>query len=89
MRFLELELDSVDGKDSSLARAAAALPDIVLYINQVSPFHLQLPTRGDEVRFDLFYQYRLPPRIGALDLGSEERRFMARDVCSETQHRVR
>ena len=61
VRFLELELDSVDGKDSSPARAAAALPDSVLHINQVSPFHLQLPTRGNEARFDLYYRYYLPP----------------------------
>lgn len=88
VRFLEMELDSVGPTDSRLQSATAALPDIVLHINQASPFHLQLPTRGDETRFDLFYHYSLPPRIGAL-VSTEERRYMVRDACSETQHRAR
>jgi hypothetical protein len=89
VRSLELELDSVDAKNRNLLRAATSLPDIVLYTNQISPFRLQLQTGGAEVRFDLFYQYRLRPRIGTLNPGAEERRSMARDVCSETQHRLR
>ena len=87
MRFLELEWDSVDAKDGNLLRVATILPDIVLYIKHVSPFHLQLQTEVAEVRYDLFYQYQLSRRIGGPILRSGERRSMARDVCSETQHR--
>ncbi|HYL80078.1 MAG TPA: hypothetical protein VEU07_04645 [Candidatus Acidoferrum sp.] len=81
VRFLELQLEGVDAKDRNILEAAAAVPDIVLYSNQMSPFELDLRTAGSEVRFDLFYQYS----IGSI---SRELHFMARDVCSETQHRV-
>jgi hypothetical protein len=87
VRFLELDLESVGPTESHLQSATAALPDVVLHTNQASPFHLQLLTRGDETRFDLFYHYSLPRRIGAL-VSTEERRFMVRDACSETQHRA-
>ena len=87
IRYLGLELNAVDAKENFGLSAVAAPLDILLYTNQLSPFHLQLPIRGDEARFDLFYQYRLSSRFGAF-AGLEDRRFMARDVCSDTQHRV-
>lgn len=83
VRFLELHLTAVDAKDRNILEAAAAVPDIVLYTNQLSPFHLDLRTPGTEVRFDLFYQYSLGSRLSKQDM-----QFMARDVCSPTQHRV-
>lgn len=81
VRFLKLQVAGVDAKDRNIVEAAAAVPDISLYTNQKSPFQMDLRTAGGEVRFDLFYQYS----IGSL---SRELHFMARDVCSETQHRV-
>ena len=89
VRFLNLEVESVNVRESRLLSAAAPLQALVLPINQLSPFQLQLPTRGDEARYDLFYQYRVPSRLGALDPDAGERRFMARDVCSDTQNRSR
>ena len=81
VRFLKLQLEGVDAKDQKTLEAAAAVPDIVLYTNQMSPFELTLRTAGSEVRYDLFYQYS----IGSI---SRDFHFMARDVCSQTQHRV-
>jgi hypothetical protein len=83
VRFLKLELVSMNAKDQNLLQAAAAVPDIVLYTNQQSPFQLDLPTTGAEARYDLFYEYSLGVRLSTQDI-----RFMARDVCSESQHRV-
>ncbi|HSB73384.1 MAG TPA: hypothetical protein VLT62_29000 [Candidatus Methylomirabilis sp.] len=83
VRFLELQLDAMDGKNRNILHTATAIPDILLYTNQSSPFQLDLRTTGAEVRYDLFYQYNLGRRIGFQDT-----RFMARDVCSETQHRI-
>ena len=40
VRFMELEVDSVDAKEENIPQAATALPDIMLYTNQTSPFHL-------------------------------------------------
>ena len=83
VRFLELQLEAVDAKERNISEAAAAVPDIVLYTNQLSPFQLNLRTASTEVRFDLFYQYSLGDRLSKQDI-----QFMARDVCSATQHRV-
>ncbi len=83
VRFLELQLEGVDAKDRNIVEAAAAVPDIVLYTNQMSPFELDLRTVGSEVRYDLFYQYSIGSRLSKQDIP-----FMARDICSETQHRV-
>lgn len=98
VRFVELELVGVDARDRDVSQAAVALPDILLHTNQISPFQLDLRLAGTEVRFDLFYQYwfqengdRLLPAspAGGQALLARQQRFMARDVCSETQHRVR
>jgi len=80
VRFLELELVGVDARERTVSEAAAALPDILLHTNQISPFRLDVRTVGSEVRFDLFYQYRFQenggrfiPRKAILDaVGSYE-----------------
>jgi len=98
VRFLELELVGVDARERTVSEAAAAVPDFLLHTNQISPFRLDVRTVGSEVRFDLFYQYRFQENGGRFVAGApgsaprilaQTQRFMARDVCSETQHRVR
>jgi hypothetical protein len=99
VRFLELEVAGVDARERYVSQASTALPNFLLGTNQISPFHLDLRTVGSEVRFDLFYQYRFQENGGRFLAGSpvgvprlfaqSTIRFMARDVCSDTQHRVR
>lgn len=98
VRFLELEVVGVDARERYVSQASTALPNFLLGTNQISPFHLDLRTVGSEVRFDLFYQYRFQDNGGRFLAGSpvgvprllaQTHRFMARDVCSDTQHRVR
>ena len=98
VRFLELDLAGADARDRYVSSATAALPEILLRTNAISPFQLDLRTTGVEVRFDLFYQYRFQDNDGrflpassaaAPRLLAQTQRFMARDVCFETQHRVR
>jgi hypothetical protein len=98
VRFLELELVGLDARERTVSQAAAALPEILLRTYQASPFRLNLRTVGTEARFDLFYRYQFQengePRIVAQAgnrgwLLARDQRFMARDVCSDTQHRVR
>ena len=98
IRFLEMELAGVDARELYVSQAFAALVDILLHTNQISPFGLDLRTTGTEVRFDLFYRYHFQdnghpfvagPLVGWSRLSAQNQQFMARDVCSETQHRVR
>ena len=98
VRFLELELVGMDARERTVSQAAAAVPNFLLRTNEISPFHLDLRTAGTEVRFDLFYQYRFQDNGGRFLAGSPvgvprllaqaTQRFMARDVCSDTQHRL-
>lgn len=98
VRFLELELVGVDGKERTVSHVKGEARDFLLRTNEITPFQLDLRTAGSEARFDLFYQYRfqegdhLPVVAARLVstsmLVAQEKRFMARDVCSETQHRV-
>ena len=99
VRFLELDLIGVDARERSVSQTSTALADFLLRTNQVSPFELGLRTQGTEVRLDLYYRYRFQDDGGRLLAGhlvgaprmlaQPTIQFMARDVCSETQHRVR
>ena len=99
VRFLELDLVGVDSRERSVSEASTALADFLLRTNQISPFQLDLKTQGTEVRYDLFYRYRFQDNGGRLLTGhlvgaprmlaQSTIQFMARDVCSETQHRIR
>ncbi len=97
IRFLELDLVGVDDRDRQVSATSAALPAILLWTNEVSAFRLDLKTAETETRFDLYYQYRFndggsrmfagSPGAGPRRLAQQLRRFLVRDVCSETQHR--
>jgi len=99
IRFLEFDLVGVDDRDRQVSATSAALPAALLWTNEVSAFRLDLKTAGTETRFDLYYQYRFndangrifagPPGAGARRLAQQLRRFLVRDVCSETQHLIR
>jgi len=85
VKFMELELEAVDAQGRYGASAKTALPVIKLFANQLAPFALQLSAGADAQRFDLFYNYERDAAPGdALQV-----RFLARDVCSPTQHRIR
>jgi hypothetical protein len=88
IRFAEVEIVSVDARDRTIASMRSAVRDILLQTNQISPFQLGVRTVGAEARIDLYYEYWLPGlfRLGGVE-GSPQR-FRARDICSETQHRI-
>jgi hypothetical protein len=99
IRFLEFVLVGVNGQDRTVSQVKGAAQDIQIFTNQTSPFQLDLRLAGSEARFDLYYEYRFhleemdallagqPVRVPRLF--AQANRFLARDVCSETQHRVR
>ncbi len=100
IRFLEFELVGVDARERAVSSAKGEARDFLLGTNRSTPFQLDVKSTGTEVRFDLFYQYRFnegndgrllagPPVGRPLLLAQAMKRFMARDVCSESQHRVR
>lgn len=100
VQFLEFELVGVNREERIVSETKGALRDILLHTNQTSPFRLDLRTVGGEARFDLYYHYRFqdsdmleallagPPIVGPRLLASTQN-SLARDVCSETQHRAR
>jgi hypothetical protein len=85
VQFAEVEIVAVDASGRSVHSASSAVRDILIQTNQSSPFLVQLRTLGNEVRFDMFYRYRVR---GAFGMGATEQRQvqnMARDVCSLTR----
>lgn len=98
VRDLEFELVGADANERVVSQTSGAARDYVLRTNQFSPFQLDLRTAGSEVRFDLFYRYRSqqnlrsmlagPPVNGPLHFAQATSQSSARDVCSETQHRI-
>ncbi len=100
VRFLEFELVGVDSGEHAVSATRAEARDFQLFTGQSTPFVLDLKTTGSEARFDLYYQYRfqegdhLRPIARLVSnrpflLAQQTMRFMVRDACSETQHRVR
>lgn len=88
VRFAEVEIVSVDARDRTIASVRTAVPDVVIQTNQMSPFRLGLRTVGAEARIDLYYEYRVRSFFGMGAAQMSPERFRARDVCSESQHRV-
>jgi len=88
IQFAEVEIVSVDARDRTIASVGAPVRDVMLQTNQISPFQLTLRTVGAETRIDLYYVYRAQARsgLGVAQLFREQ--FRARDVCSDSQHRV-
>ena len=101
IRYLELEVEGVDAGAGSVSEGKAAARDIQIHTQQSSPFQIDLRTTGKEVRFDLYYQYRMDEGDGgnrmdaSLDwdgpvlFAQQNRRFSVRDACSDTQHLIR
>ncbi len=88
VQFAEVEIVSVDAGDRAVASVRTAVRDQTLQTNQISPFHLGLRTVGAEARIDLYYEYRVRPHFGLGGFRASPERFRARDICSESQHRV-
>ena len=101
VQYLEFELEGVDAVAGSVSEGKAAARNIQIRTNQSSPFQIDLQTTGKEVRYDLYYQYRMNEGEGSNRMGAsldwdgpvlfaqQNRRFSVRDACSDTQHLVR
>ena len=100
IRFLQFELVGVDARGRDVSEVQGEARDPRIGTNQSSPFLLDLRTKGDEVRFDLYYDYQFlegdqanallagPPMVLSR-LTPQGNRFLVRDTCSESQHRAR
>ena len=100
VRSLQLELVGVDTRGRTVSEVQGEARDSAIRTNQTSPFLLNLRTKGDEVRFDLYYDYQFsegdlmdamlagPPLVPSRLL-SQGNRMLVRDACSESQHRAR
>jgi hypothetical protein len=88
VQFAEVEIVSVDARDRTIASVRSAVPDVEIQTNRFSPFQLGLRAVGAEARIDLYYEYRVRSLFGFGAAKVSPERFRARDVCSESQHRV-
>jgi hypothetical protein len=79
-----VEADGVDAQGRSVVIAKVGMADSIIFINQASPFRVELKTTGTETRIDLVYQYRMDMTMG------EDRypHYLVRDACSPTQNLV-
>jgi hypothetical protein len=85
VRFVRFELVGIDASGKDVSEGEGSLRATILYLNQTSPFAIQVKAAGTEVRFDLHYRYTVQ---GFGDGGSgSDGGYMARDACSPTQHR--
>ena len=90
VRFASVEAVGVNAMGQSVSDSVVALPDIVLGVNQSSPFHITLRATGSEVRYDLYYWYWTHGHgFGLLGTSSVERQWYARNVCVPSQHVAR
>ncbi len=98
--FFEFDLVGVNANERAASQAKAQARDLQIFTNQSTTFQLDLRMAGDEIRFDLYYQYRFqegdhnrifagPVVGGPFLLAQQTNRFLARDVCSDTQHLAR
>jgi len=104
IQYLEFDLVGVDAQERQTSQVAEAARDLQIRTNQTAPFQLTLKTAGTEVRFDLYYNYRFHeefdqsattgvlvagPPMATPRLLAQTQTFLARDVCSPTQHLAR
>jgi hypothetical protein len=92
VRSLEFTLVGVDARGSAVSEITDPSRTFVLSTMQSTPIQLTLQMQGNEVRFDLYYQYHSPvPRLaadGPVLLAQGITRLLVRDVCAETLHRA-
>ena len=101
IRFLEWELVGTDKDGRTVSSVKVASKAIQLMTNQYTKFQIDLRTIGNEVRFDLHYNYRYNEGEGGRGLeasldwdgpvlfAQQSRRFFVLDACSDMQHLVR
>ena len=88
VEYAQIEIVSVDARERTIASVRSGVRDVILQTNQISPFQLGLRIVGAEARIDLYYEYRARPHFGLGGFQGFPEHFRARDVCSDTQHRV-
>ena len=98
VHFLKFEAAGIGSREREVSSAKFDSPNIQISIGQSEPFRLDLQTTGQEVRFDLFYEYGFHSEneISLLAAAGEPPRFLAqgtrnivRDACSATLHLAR
>jgi hypothetical protein len=96
--FLKFELAGVDAQGREVSSAHFESPNIQIWMDESAAFRLDLPTTGQEVRVDLFYEYgfhmddeiSLLAAVGDVPLLlAQGARNVVRDACSDTQHLAR
>ncbi len=64
VRSLAFTVIGVNARGRTVAEARDVLTNVVLSPMQSAPFKMELPTTGQEVRFDLLFEYQAPNQGG-------------------------
>lgn len=86
VRSVELTVRSFLTGEVPLLKTAEALPEIILYAHDPSPFQVNLPLEKAPSRIQLSALYRLTPDVNAPDSAGPQRVLLIEDACSPTQN---
>ena len=86
VRSVLLTARSVKLGDAPLVVTAEALPEIILYASEPSPFQVDLQLEKTATRIDLSAGYRVTPSVGAPDSAGPLENLAADDVCSPSRY---
>ena len=86
VRSILLTDRSVKLGDAPLLITAEALPEIILYASEPSPFQVDLQLEKTPTRIDLSAEYRVTPSVSAPDSAGPQENLAADDVCSPSRY---
>jgi hypothetical protein len=101
VRFMEWTLAGVDKDGRTVSSATVSAKVLQLWANQYTTYQIDVPTKGSEAQFDLYYTYQFwdsgkdAVPLAALDwdgpvlLAQQNARWYVLDACSDTQHLAR
>ncbi len=86
VRSVELTVRSLLTGEVPLLKTAEALPEIMLYAHDPSPFQVNLPLEKAPSQIQLSALYRLTPDVSAPDSAGPQRVLLIEDACAPTQN---
>jgi hypothetical protein len=86
VRSILLTVRSVKLGDAPLLITAEALPEIILYASEPSPFQVDLQLEKTPTRIDLSAVYRVTPSVSAPDAAGPQENLGAEDVCAPSRY---
>jgi hypothetical protein len=86
VRSVELTARSLLKGEVPLLKTAEALPEIILYAHDPSPFQIDLPLEKAPTQIQVSAVYRLTPDVSAPNSAGPQRALLVADACAPTQN---